>query len=61
MTDPQTAPTEEGVRRYEPDGYYTANGDRVPCTCKPTCSIACKGECGCKACQQAFQDFGYDD
>jgi hypothetical protein len=27
------------------------------CTCKPTCPSPCKGECGCKACHEAYMDF----
>jgi len=27
------------------------------CTCKPTCSVGCKGECGCVACHDAYADF----
>lgn len=57
MTD---QPTNEGRRRYEPDGYYTANGDQVPCTCQPSCPFNCKGQCGCEACRQSYQDFGDD-
>jgi hypothetical protein len=60
MTAQQTAPTPEGLRRYEPDGYYREGGEPIPCVCKPECSYACKGECGCKACNAAFQDFGYE-
>lgn len=61
MTTDAEAPTPEGVQRYEPDGYYREGGEAVPCTCKPTCASACKGECGCRACQMAFQDFGFDE
>lgn len=49
-------PTEEGRNRYAdhcPPGYY----DGVPCTCKPECPNACKGECGCDACRTAYSDF----
>lgn len=61
MTTNTELPTHEGIQRYEPDGYYTANGYPVPCTCRETCLLACKGECGCRACDMAFQDFGYSD
>jgi len=27
------------------------------CTCPPTCGSGCKGQCGCKACRDAYQDF----
>jgi hypothetical protein len=46
-------PTEEGLRRYPPDGRY----EGVPCTCKPTCQYNCKGECGCAACRMSYADF----
>ncbi len=46
-------PTEEGKLRYAPTGYY----DEIPCTCKPECPDACKGECGCEACATAYSDF----
>lgn len=45
-------PTEEGKRRWEPDGYY----DGVPCTCKPECPAARKGQCGCEGCRTAYAD-----
>lgn len=45
-------PTEEGLRRYPPDGMYE---DR-PCTCTECCPPACKGECGCYACASAYCD-----
>lgn len=52
-------PTEEGKRRYpETGGYYIVDEDeRIPCTCKPTCPVGCKGECGCKAEQASYADF----
>jgi hypothetical protein len=55
-------PTETGKMMYpdDPAGYYTANGDMVPCTCKPTCTQPCKGQCGCSACSQSYADFGND-
>ncbi|HUW30296.1 MAG TPA: hypothetical protein VM223_01650 [Planctomycetota bacterium] len=28
-----------------------------PCTCTPECDSPCKGECGCRQCGQAWQDF----
>ena len=53
-------PSKRGVEFYlEGDGYYIANCDRVPCTCNDSCTYSCKGQCGCKACHQAYQDFGY--
>lgn len=39
-----------------PNGY-----DGVPCTCPDSCDYACKGECGCKACHDAYQDFLSDE
>lgn len=30
---------------------------REPCTCPPSCDYACKGECGCQACREAYGDF----
>lgn len=54
-------PTDEGKRRYPPDGYYIANVEPgecgTPCTCKPSCPWACKGECGCEACHEGYGDF----
>lgn len=50
--DSRPVPTEEGKRRWEPDGYY--DGD--PCTCKPECPAACKGQCGCEGCRTAYND-----
>jgi len=53
-------PTATGMKKYpEGNGYYIANEpDGPPCTCKESCSYFCKGECGCEACNQAYQDFG---
>lgn len=28
----------------------------LSCTCKPSCGPSCKGECGCRACHDAYQD-----
>jgi hypothetical protein len=54
-------PTEEGKRRYPPDGYYTVNvTPGTPCTCTLTCNEYCKGECGCAACREAHGDFGLE-
>lgn len=56
-------PTDEGRRRYPPDGRYDAdleNGDRgLPCTCTDACPMACRGYlggCGCRACGAAYAD-----
>lgn len=38
--------------RYPPDGQY----DGIPCTCRPECPEACKGECGCSACASCYGD-----
>ena len=46
-------PTEEGKRRYPPDGKYEGN----PCTCVKTRPVPCIGECGCEACHAAYGDF----
>lgn len=49
-------PTEEGRRRWPPDGYLRLDGrgnvrDRVACTCTAACRQPdCKGGCGCEAC-----------
>jgi hypothetical protein len=51
--DPATVPTEEGKRRYPPDGFY----DGSPCRCKPECEAhPCPGTCGCSACASAYGD-----
>lgn len=53
--------TEEGKRRYPPDGIYACDandsGDWEPCTCAPSCADPCKGQCGCVACRTAYGDF----
>jgi hypothetical protein len=47
-------PTFEGLVRYEPDGYFTADvlgkQETVPCTCESSCPHPCIGHCGCEAC-----------
>ena len=50
-------PTEKGIEKYPPDGFYTANGDNTPCTCLKSCPWTCKGVCGCEACHEAYGDF----
>ena len=51
-------PTETGIRAYPPDGYYTVDAEEAyPCTCTPDCPPQCKGQCGCEACNCAYQDF----
>ena len=50
-----TEPTDEGVRRWPPDGYLQLNGAidvrlQVPCTCTECCD-ECHGDCGCEACE----------
>jgi hypothetical protein len=58
MVEPHVIPTDEGVKRYmETGGYYTENGERIPCTCTSECEKPCKGKCGCRACHDAYQDF----
>lgn len=54
--DSPQQPTATGLEKYE-GGFYEGG----PCTCSPRCAPACKGECGCKACSMAFNDFGYDE
>lgn len=50
-------PTEEGKRRWPPDGYLqlsrAAPGmpDKLACNCTSACREPdCKGACGCEAC-----------
>ena len=50
-----TKPTDEGVRRWPPDGYLQLNcaidvRRQVACTCTERCD-ECHGDCGCEACQ----------
>lgn len=33
------------------------NEDGDVCTCKTTCTLGCKGECGCEYCHKAYADF----
>lgn len=50
----ERGPTDEGVRRYPPDGYY----EDYPCRCRTTCPQDCKGVgCACPACHVVYQDF----
>jgi hypothetical protein len=57
-------PTEEGKKRYPPDGVYKGdffdknkNSFWEICICKPECLDPCKGLCGCKACHVSYMDF----
>lgn len=50
-------PTEEGKRRWPPDGYLQLNragpgmSDELACRCTPASREPdCKGACGCEAC-----------
>jgi len=59
-----TEPTPEGRRRYpHTQGYFpaaqieAAPDGELPCTCVHGCTARCAGECGCKACEQAFVEF----
>jgi hypothetical protein len=48
-----THPTEGGLLRYpETGGFY----EEIPCTCKEDCNDPCRGECGCRACVNAYID-----
>jgi len=61
--------TQEGVRRYPPDGYvwdydfepdnrfYSRDEEYRPCTCKPTCTDPCKWSCDCIPCGKHYSDF----
>lgn len=53
-TIPGKLPSEEGKRRFPPDGVYTGGSSRVElwhvCTCSKACRDPCKGDCGCRAC-----------
>lgn len=65
MIYPNETPTEEGKRRWPPDGYY----DKIfPCTCKPECpegtshtSMLQSGACRCDACTAAETDMWESD
>ncbi|MBP1151383.1 MULTISPECIES: hypothetical protein [Methylocaldum] len=46
-------PTDEGKKRYPPNGLYQAKYMTQPhaCTCTAECTDPCDGEdCGCSAC-----------
>jgi len=50
-------PTDDGKRRYPPDGLYWIDRDWCePCTCTRHCAKVCRGECGCSACLASFED-----
>lgn len=62
MTEIDTLPTAEGLRRYSrTEGYFpelpstelTPDLEK-PCTCTPACKSRCGGECGCVACHMQF-------
>jgi hypothetical protein len=57
LTGKMSEPTEEGKKRYPPDGIYDDGAGPFVCTCKPECPPACKGKCGCEACHAGYQDF----
>jgi hypothetical protein len=49
-------PTDEGKKRYPPDGIYKGRFQNEPCTCTPDCEHPCTGVCGCRACGEAYMD-----
>uniref|UniRef100_A0A6M3LI05 Uncharacterized protein n=1 Tax=viral metagenome TaxID=1070528 RepID=A0A6M3LI05_9ZZZZ len=57
-------PTEEGKRRFSPDGIYKGEFTNEEdsdfwevCTCSSECPNPCKGQCECKACSACYNDF----
>lgn len=53
-------PSNEGKRRYPPDGVYTGGFVNVfywtVCTCNASCPTKCNGGCDCKACRIRYRD-----
>jgi hypothetical protein len=50
----QNTPTEEGKRRYPPNGFSYAS---IACACEPSCKKPCRGECGCPACSDIYLEY----
>ncbi len=60
-------PSEQGRRRYPPDGIFREAKEVGPvaCRCNDACRNPCQGECGCIACAVRFcteqsKDLGID-
>jgi hypothetical protein len=57
----KTVYDKDGMHQLQPDGSvrHILYGDEetTPCTCKESCPMACKGECGCRKCHDGYQDF----
>lgn len=60
-------PSEQGRRRYPPDGIFREVRDVGPvaCRCVDSCRTPCLGECGCIACavrycQEQSKQLGID-
>lgn len=51
---PRKSPSETGKKRFRPYGYYN---NEYPCTCQEDCPLTCKGECGCEAHWNMFEDW----
>lgn len=51
---PDKYPQADTYQREDGEGW---DGERKPCTCKPTCVQPCKGVCGCEVCEVAYADF----
>jgi hypothetical protein len=52
-------PSEEGRKRYPPDGVYRNGYEVLPCTCQPSCPEDCGSRswtCFCEACIGAAND-----
>lgn len=49
-------PSEQGRRRYPPDGIFREAPEVGPvaCRCNDACRNPCQGECGCIACAVRF-------
>jgi|GEM_PF-1294160 len=57
-------PSKEGKKRYRPDGFYKGpfmddQSFWEACTCAPECPDPCQGQCGCQACETAYEDTLY--
>lgn len=53
-------PTERGKLNYpvKPIGYYVVDAEeQYACICKDNCPKPCKGDCGCLACNTAYNDY----
>lgn len=57
----KTVYDKDGMHQLQPDGsirHILYGEEKIAlCTCSAACMKPCKGQCGCSACHDSYQDF----